>query len=64
MRGLLSISGSLAGWIGVLVCLVAGVLRIMGVFHFSAFETMTLFNGGVGLTVAGAFAKLEALGMK
>jgi hypothetical protein len=64
MKRLVDLGGSLAGWIGVLTCLVAGVLRVTGVYHFSGYETMTLFNGGVGLIVAGAFAKIEVLGMR
>jgi hypothetical protein len=62
MKALLSFAGSLVGWAGLTVCLVAGIIRIRGVFHFSGFETMTLFNAGVALLVAGAFVKLEALG--
>ena len=64
MRGLLSFSGSLVGWVGILICLAAGLLRVSGSFHYAGYETMTIFSAGIALIVAGAFAKLEAVGMK
>jgi hypothetical protein len=62
MRAFLSVAGSLAGWVGILVCLAAGLLRVGGSYHFGGYEVMTIFNAGLGLILAGAFVKLEALG--
>jgi hypothetical protein len=62
MKNGLGMLGDLAGALGVLVCLVAGIARLTGKYHLAGFEVMTLFNGGVGLMVAACLAKLQAMG--
>lgn len=61
MTNLLKIAGNLCGGLGILVCLVAGVTRVMGSYHLFSYEAMTLFNAGVGLMVAGCLIKLQQL---
>ena len=52
---------NVAGGLGVLLCIAAVLLRLVGVYHMSGFETMTLFNVGIAGMVLGCFLKLELL---
>jgi hypothetical protein len=61
MKGLVSVAGSVVGWLGVVVCLVAGLVRLGGSFHLGSYESESLFTVGIGLIAAGCLAKLEAL---
>lgn len=61
MKNGLGILGNVAGVLGVVVCLAAGLARIAGQYHLGGFEAMTLFNGGVGLMVAACLAKLHVM---
>ncbi len=61
MKNLIGPIGTLAGALGVLVCAASGIARVSGHYHLAGFEAMTLFNGGVGLMVAGCLFKLHAL---
>lgn len=53
--------GVLAAVVGVLLCVAAGVLRLLGHFHFQGFETMTLFDVGVAGLLVAAVARLYAM---
>jgi hypothetical protein len=57
----IALGGNVVGLAGVLLTVVAGVVRIMGHYHLAGFEIMTLFVGGMGLTLIGSFAKLHIL---
>lgn len=61
MKNTIDLLGNAAGVLGLLICAVSGVARIAGQYHLAGFEAMTLFNGGVGLMVAGCLFKLHAL---
>lgn len=60
MQKILGGLGSAVGALGALLCLLAGAARLAGHFYLGGFEAMTLFNGGVGLMVAGCLARLHA----
>jgi hypothetical protein len=60
MNKALDLAGSLAGGLGLLLCLVAGVGRLAGQYHLVGFEAMTLFSAGIALLVAGTFLKVSA----
>jgi hypothetical protein len=64
MNKLIELVGNLVGVVGLVVCLFAGLTRLTGSFHAGGFETMVLFNVGVGLMVAGCLAKLHLLGTR
>ena len=64
MSKLFVLAGNGLGLIGVLVCAVAGVSRLTGAFYTAGFQTMVLFNVGVGLMVAACLAKLHALAQR
>lgn len=61
MQKTLEIVATIAGILGVLVCLAAGVTRISGNFYLAGFEAMTLFSGGMGLMLFAVLAKLELI---
>jgi hypothetical protein len=53
--------GRLAGVIGVAICLVAGVARVLGHFYLGGFSAAALLQGGMGLVLIGCFLLLLAL---
>jgi hypothetical protein len=59
--GVLKVVSDLVGVLAVLVCLVAGLVRVMGVFYLGGFEVLTLFNAGVALMVFSCLLKLHVL---
>lgn len=61
MKNSFALIGTAAGALGMLICAVSGIARVAGHYHIGGFEAMTLFNGGVGLMVAGCLFKLHAL---
>lgn len=61
MDKMIALGGNLVGLAGVLLTVVAGVARVTNHYHLVGFEVMTLFVGGMGLTLIGSFAKLHVL---
>lgn len=61
MGNLLGIVGNSAALLGILICLVAGVSRLLGDFYLFQFGLGTLFMGGIALMVMGCLAKLQQL---
>ena len=61
MRKFLGTAASIAGLLGALICLLAGISRVTGGFHLGDFESMTVFVGGIGLMVFSAILKLELI---
>jgi hypothetical protein len=55
------LASSVAGFLGMAICLFAGLFRVTGQYHVAGFEAMTLFAGGMGLMVAACFIKLFLL---
>lgn len=53
--------GNLAAIVGILLCLVAGLARLGGMFYLAGFESMTLLNAGVAIMVAAILLKVELL---
>jgi hypothetical protein len=53
--------GILAGIIGLLTCLFAGIARLTGVHWLMGFEIITLLQIGIGGMVLGCFCLLLAL---
>ncbi|MCC6202456.1 MAG: hypothetical protein IT494_05580 [Gammaproteobacteria bacterium] len=54
----------LAGLLGILVCVLAGIARLFGSYALGGFETLTLFQIGIGMMVAACFIKLWVLGQR
>ena len=47
--------------IGVVICAVSGLSRLLGSYHVLGYEAMTLFIGGISLMVFSALIKLHII---
>ena len=64
MKNLLELLGNAAAVLGVLACLVAGLVRALGIYAIvGGFDAMTLFIGGMGFMVAACLVKIHLLGL-
>lgn len=61
MNRLVEVVGNVVGVVGILVCLTAGLARLAGSWYVAGFQTMVLFQVGIGLMVTACLAKLHAL---
>lgn len=52
--------GHLAALLGIVICLLTGLVRVSGTFYFLGFEAQTLFIGGIALMVMACLARLYA----
>lgn len=59
MAKLLNLLSVVCGALGALLCLMAGISRLIGGFHLGNFEASTIFLGGTGLMVFAALLKLQ-----
>ena len=64
MNKLIEIVGNVVAILGILTCLAAGLARLAGSWYLVGFETMVLFNVGIGLMVMGCLARLHVLTAK
>ena len=64
MEKTIDIIGSVLGVLGILVCLLAGVSRVVGSHYLLGFETITLFIGGISIMVAACLAKLQGVSLQ
>ncbi len=58
MEGLLLLLGRLTGLGGVLLCLVAGITRLLGSYYLGAFQLASLMQAGVAIVVFACFLLL------
>ena len=56
--------GTVFGVLGILVCLLAGVSRVVGNHYLLGFESITLFIGGISVMVAACLAKLHCVNLQ
>lgn len=61
MRQLLTLSGSIAGVLGILLCAMSGVARLSGSFYLAGYEATTVFMVGTGIMVFACLIKLELI---
>ena len=61
MKQVMGVAGNLLGVLGLVVCLAAVATRLSGNFYLLNAETISVFQGGVGLMVAACLFKLWAL---
>lgn len=64
MNKLPELIGIGAGALGILICLLAGLIRLAGAYRLLGYEAMTLFNVGVGLMVLACLLKLYRPGAR
>ena len=61
MDKILDLLGNIAGASGLIVCALAGGLRLLGEHYLLGFESVTLFIGGTALMVMACLVKLHQL---
>ena len=61
MQQLLKLAGSVAGVVGVLLCAIAGLARVSGLYYLAGFEATAIFMVGTGIMVFACLIRLEQL---
>lgn len=61
MKEMVNTLGNVAAGFGLLVCLLAGLWRIMGNYYMMGFQIITLFSVGVSFVVVAILFKVETL---
>ena len=61
MRQLLTLAGSIAGVLGILLCALAGLARLSGSYYMAGYEATTVFMVGTGIMVFACLIKLELI---
>ena len=62
MRRVMGVASYVLGVLGLVVCTAAGATRLSGTFYLlDTAETLSVFQGGMGLMVAACLFKLWAL---
>ena len=61
MKQVMGVAGNLLGVLGLVVSLAAVAARLTGNFYILNAETLSVFQGGIGLMVAACLFKLWAL---
>ena len=64
MNNFLETLGNILAVVGILLCLMIGVIRVSGTYVFFGHEPMTWFVAGIALMMMGCLAKLHVLGAK
>ena len=64
MTKLIHMAGNVAALLGIFICLVSGMSRLMGNWETAGYASMTLFTLGIGLMVFACLAKLHVLTIK
>jgi hypothetical protein len=61
MEKMIMLVGNISALAGILLCVVAGVARLLGLYLTAGYTTMTLFQVGTGLMVLACLCKLQGL---
>ena len=64
MNKFLGILGNLTALLGILACVVAGIVRLFSTYYVADFEAMVIFTVGFGLMVFACLVKLCLLESK
>ena len=64
MNNYIELVGNIAAVIGIVVCLVAGLVRLSGKYFVFGFETQTIFLVSIAIMVFACLAKLHLLSVK
>ena len=60
MENLLTTAGRLIGAVGVVLCALTMIWRLLGNYHLAGFQLATLFQAGTSTVVIGCFLLLVA----
>ncbi len=61
MKTLLAITGTISGIVGILLCLIAGLVRLSGSFYLLGYGVQSLLMVGIAFIIMACFLKLEQL---
>ncbi|MCP4341868.1 MAG: hypothetical protein GY799_24040 [Desulfobulbaceae bacterium] len=61
MAALFAITGTISGIVGILLCTIAGIVRLTGSFFLLGYQANTLLMVGVAFLAMACFIKLEQL---
>ncbi len=61
MQQLFNYTGNLAGGLGILLCVAAGLTRLSGDYYLAGYAATTIFSVGTGLMVMACLVKLQGL---
>lgn len=61
MNKLIGNLATAAAILGVALTIGAGLARLLGAYHLGGFQSMTVFNGGMGLMLIGIVGQLHVL---
>ena len=61
MQKTIDLAGNAAGILGIVVCLLAGIVRLTGSYNLMEIPVGLAFESGVGLMVFACLAKLHLL---
>jgi hypothetical protein len=61
MNKLIEYIANAAAVLGVALIIVAGLTRVLGLFYLGNIQVMTVYSGGMGLTLIGIVGKLHGL---
>ena len=64
MRQLLTLAGTAAGVLGILLCALSGLARLSGSYYLAGYEATTVFMVGTGVMVFACLIKLELLSIR
>lgn len=59
MKTVLELGEKLLALLGILICLIAGLMRLGGSYHIAGIETLTLFTVGMGTMLTAILLKLH-----
>lgn len=61
MNKLIDHIANAAALLGIILTAGSGLARLLGMFHVGGFQTITIFNGGMGLMLIGIVGQLHSL---
>ena len=61
MTNFLKTTANVAAIVGVLICILSGLYRLLGNFYITGFELLTLYYIGLGMMVFSGLLKLEVI---
>ncbi len=50
--------------LGALICLAAGIGRLVGMYYIMGFQSVTMFIGGIAFMVLAVYLKLHVVGQR
>lgn len=61
MQPLLKLTGSVAGVLGILLCVISGLARAAGMYYLGGYQATTIFMVGAAVMVFACLVKLEQI---